>query len=257
MGNILTEGNWNEKNIKLLKTLVVGDSGAGKTSQLALLANAGYKVVIADFGNKLQSIANLITPEGAKNLYVKTFRDDIINSKALAWPSFKQEIAKGDWAGAGKIEDFDDKFVFAVDDLSNVYDAVKHYALASNGKKFNTRPTLPDFGTINDEMNAYIMDLLAGDQVMCHVVVNAHWQLVDDEYGASRYYPAVGTKNNSSRNSGRFFDNVIWLKVDRKGNRTFRTSGDGNKDLKVALSNKVAPEVNGDLAELYKTLLNR
>lgn len=248
-------GNWREhKSSNRVKLLLAGDSGAGKTSQLGLLANAGYKVVIADFAEGLDSLGGILDEVGVENVYFKTFRDDTTTdgAKAEAWAQFKRELRKGDWGGMGPISNWGDDVVFAVDDLSGATDAVKHYALAISGKKMHDRPSLPDWGNINDELDVYLMQGLTSPQIQCNVIFNTHWVPVDDEDGISRFFPKVGTKSNSVHNSGRHLNNVIWIKSNRKGERTFRTSGDSSRDLKTA--RRLPTEVEANMPELFKLL---
>ncbi|KKK98315.1 hypothetical protein LCGC14_2644000, partial [marine sediment metagenome] len=62
------------------KLLNIGDSGAGKTSALACLADAGYRLIIADFDNGLDILIKIIKKKNAKaleNLYYETFTDEM------------------------------------------------------------------------------------------------------------------------------------------------------------------------------------
>lgn len=246
-------GNWNShSSSNLVKLLQVGDSGAGKTTQLGLLANAGYKVVIADFANGLDALGGVLTPEGANNVFFVTFRDNVVANEIGAWVAFKSEMRKGEWAGAGPITSWGGDTVFAVDDLSGATDAAKHYALKLNGKKPHERPSLPDWGNINDELDVYIMQSVIADNIGCNVILNTHWQPVDDDLGASRFYPRIGTKANGVNNCARHMNNVVWIKANKRGERVFKTGGDNSRDLKT--SRRLELELPANMPALFETL---
>lgn len=59
------------------KILLIGDPGGGKTGALAALANAGYRIVVADFDNKLSVLTDYLAPGAAQRVFYETFTDKI------------------------------------------------------------------------------------------------------------------------------------------------------------------------------------
>jgi len=56
------------KSTSVTKLLLVGDSGSGKTSALASLANAGKKLRILDYDDGLDILSEYLTPEAVSRV---------------------------------------------------------------------------------------------------------------------------------------------------------------------------------------------
>jgi adenylylsulfate kinase-like enzyme len=66
------------KSANLTKLLYIGDSGTGKTTSMASLVKAGYKLRILDFDNLLDSLISMVKrscPERLDNIEYMIFRD--------------------------------------------------------------------------------------------------------------------------------------------------------------------------------------
>lgn len=61
-----------------VKLLLVGNSGSGKTTALATLANAGYELFILDFDNGLDTLRGFVKPEHHARVHYKTFIDEMV-----------------------------------------------------------------------------------------------------------------------------------------------------------------------------------
>lgn len=77
-----------------VKLLLVGDTGAGKTTALASLANAGFRLFIQDYDNGLDALRHFIKPDKLGNVFFKTFIDprSDINGRIEGIP---QAVQKG------------------------------------------------------------------------------------------------------------------------------------------------------------------
>lgn len=67
----------------VVKALLVGDSGSGKTTALATLANAGYELFICDCDNGLDTLRHFVKPEHHKRVHFKTFIDKTANVQGM------------------------------------------------------------------------------------------------------------------------------------------------------------------------------
>lgn len=62
---------------KVVKALIIADSGKGKTGALASLANAGYKLRIQDYDNGLDVLRHYVKPECMQNVEYVTLTDKL------------------------------------------------------------------------------------------------------------------------------------------------------------------------------------
>ncbi len=235
--------------------LVQGDSGSGKTSLLASAANAGYKVRIADFENKLAVLNTHLTDDGRANVSFITFKDEI-NKLARAYTNFKKILYNG-WKDGdedfGSVESWGTDTILVIDSLTAEGEAMKHDALAIDGKKPHEKLTMPNWGDAILSMTNHL-DYLTSDHLHCHLLFTALPQIIDDDHGISRIYPGVVTKNFST-NVGRYFDNVVRIQSNRKGERSIRVVSDNRTELKVLNSNKFDAEIAPDIKVLFDGIL--
>ncbi|KKK48246.1 hypothetical protein LCGC14_3147070 [marine sediment metagenome] len=242
---------------EITKVLVVGDSGEGKTTLLAGLANAGYKVNIIDMDNGLDALGNFLTVKGLGNVHYVTLKDDF-DGKATAWRTAKKLVYSG-WKvdggeDLGKITDWGTNTVLAVDGITFLGDASKHDAASLNGKKSRDQLTISEWGEAVRSIEGFL-DYLNSDRINCNVVMTALPQAVEDESGVSRLYPSCVTKGFSQK-VGRYFNNVFRIATRRDGTRFLRTASDSRMALKVTAPKAVDKEVDADLAAIFKAIQN-
>jgi len=228
--------------------MVVGDSGAGKTSSLASLANAGYNLRVLDLDNKLSVLRKHLTEEGAGNVSVMTFKD-ALNKKADAYKRFKNVVYNGwkdDDEDLGKLETWGPDTVLAIDSATFLGDIIKNEARAMDGKaNFEKLSQANWYDAILQVENLF--NFLTSDFFKCHLVMTALPLLVEDEAGISKFYPNIVTKNFSA-GVGKYFDNVVRISSKRDGSRIIRTGGDNRMELKV--SGDFPLEIPADLSVL-------
>ena len=75
--------NSKHKSTEYTKLLLVGDRGAGKTSALASLANAGYNLRILDFDDGLSILPEFLDDNAVKNVSYITLRDGLGQANAF------------------------------------------------------------------------------------------------------------------------------------------------------------------------------
>lgn len=243
------------------KLMVVGDSGAGKTSLLAGLANAGYKVRMFDFDHAADAVIPFLTEDGMGNFsYIDCSED---NDKETAVGLFKKMAHEGwvsDDENFGPVSSWnDDKIVVVIDSLTAFSEAAKRVALKKAGKKRDDQLSQADWG----EAQRIVMGELSwfmSRAVSCNVVVNAHMATVEDEAtGATRFYPACCGKSLSLI-VARYFNNVFRLDpkvVQGVTKRTLRTVSDNKMALKNTAPTKLKPDEEPDLARIFAILQGR
>ena len=170
----------------LVKMLLIGDSGSGKTGALASLANAGYRLFIYDFDNGLQVLRDYVEPQSRGNIYFKTFTDKlkVVNgvpipiggAKAFAsatkaldqWTekSGDEVIKMGNCYSWGSSD------VLVIDSLSLMGEAAMLWTLQMENR-LGQRPYQSDWGTAQDKCRSILQSLYT-DAVKCHVIITAH-----------------------------------------------------------------------------------
>lgn len=236
--------------------LVVGESGTGKTTLAATLANAGYKVFIIDFDNKLAVLRKHLTDEGATNVRYMTLKD---TGRANAFKRFRSVLANG-WKELddegnliedfGKIESWGADTVLFIDSITFAGEAAKHDALALSGKKASDRLEFKEWGDARAYMES-TFDRLTADNIKCNVIVTALPIAVDDDSGISHMHPLCVTKNLSLV-LPKYFDNVVRMVVKAKGTHKIKTTGDNRYSLRTAAT--LPDEMDADAAALLKGL---
>ena len=78
MANIKTH-----KSAEYTKLMLVGDSGSGKTTALASLANAGYNLRILDFDDGLSILPEFLNKDAVKNVSFVTCKDSLGQATAF------------------------------------------------------------------------------------------------------------------------------------------------------------------------------
>lgn len=227
------------------KIMLLGDSGTGKTSALAALANADYKLRILDFDNGLDTLRHLVKPEKLKNVVFETLTD---KRKAVAGKALPDGIPtafsqgmnllthwKTNGEGAydlGKPVEWGEDTVIVMDSGTFASDAALRYVLAANG-----RPAGPtQQGDWGEAMNMFegCLGLLYSKQIQCNVLVTFHISFTDDESGATRAYPASLGKKLPPK-IGRYFNSALMTKTKGTGpnaTKVIRTVSEGLVELK-------------------------
>jgi hypothetical protein len=248
-----------------VKLLMMGNSGSGKTSALAALAAAGYRLFIADFDNGLDILMDpsVLAPEFRKNVNYKLYQDKPVKAgnalipTASAWTNFTRDI--GDWKEDGKslgsIFTWGERDVFVVDSITFASDRCFDEALKLGGR-LGQRAQIQDYGTALDSLASFF-ELVYGGNVGCNVVMSAHLQFVGDEMsGQRKAYPNVIGQKLAPK-LPRYFNNMILVEKSVVGatvKRQFQTSGTHNIDLKVSKPSTVPAKMEADLAKLFSLL---
>lgn len=239
--------------------LLMGDSGTGKTSSIASLANAGYKVRIVDFDNGLDVLPSYIDADKMDNVSYVTLVDDItikptdvnksafarfVNNYMLNWKDGDEDF--------GPIAEWDSDTVLVIDSLSMMSEAALFRVLLRDGKKIVENPSQPQWGDAMRDVEG-VLRLLSGNRLKCNVVCTAHVVYIEEGIGQAKPYPSV-IGNKLPPKIAKYFNTVVGLGVDRQGNRVMQTTSDNRFAFKNAAPNLIEPVMKPDLSLLLEKL---
>mgnify|MGYP003392999573 CR=1 FL=1 len=185
----------------LFRGLITGYPGAGKTSSLASIANAGFKLRILDFDGNPESVIQYTKPELRGNIDVISFEDKLamlggfigVAGIPNAFPAafkalddWRYEDADGEadktgkkWISLGSSRDWGSDTVVVLDGLTGLSSAAMAHARAIlNKTPLNT--TRACWGLAAANVEAFI-SRLTSMQNKHHVVVISHLKIIGPE----------------------------------------------------------------------------
>lgn len=227
----------------ILKLLLMGDSGTGKTGSLVSLVQAGYKLRILDFDSGLHVLGLMIRkhcPELLSSVSYRTLDDKFKPGPAgatiqpFAWTEackmisrwkFKEkdgtEVDLGDpWA-------WGPEYILVLDSLTFLSDAAYNWADAMNPGAKDPRQI---YGAAQDAVEHMLAQLKA-DTFYTNVIVISHVKYIERQDGTTKGYPtSVGSA--LSPNIPRYFNSMLQVLTKPGGRRTIQTVSSALVDLK-------------------------
>lgn len=209
----------------ITKLLLLGDAKAGKTTALASLVAAGYKLRILDFDNLLDVLAKRIArecPHLAHNVDYVTLRDNyrpgpngmVIDGKPKAWINSLNLLnhwkytdpATGEVTDLGKPGDWGADTILVIDSLTRWSDAALEHHEVLAGSKMDGR--MVHYNAQCDVEKQIAGLTSAGFET--NVIVICHGVLQDRPDGTKKMFPkSVGSALNPIIPS--YFPNFIHL----------------------------------------------
>jgi AAA domain len=172
------------KNDPLVRALLIGDSGGGKTGALTSLVATGYNLFIADFDNGLDVLASLVrrqVPDRLSQIEYETFRDKhkvmgdkLVPLDASAWTKGIRYIEK-----ITQMKDLSGNDVLVIDSLSFAAKAALAHILKMNGR-LTMAPYQSDYGEAQKLVEGLVA-LLTDPAISCNVICTAHVNYQGDE----------------------------------------------------------------------------
>jgi len=220
---------------EIVKLLLVGHSGGGKTGALASLINAGYKLHIADFDNGCDILHQFVDHDKRDSVYIETLTDKMTMAASGQAIPFGEPKAYMNFVGLlknwkdsvtgeefGSISTWKEDRILVIDSMTLLGTAIMHHV-----KFLNSALLERDWGFYGPamELEEKLFELLYSQQVQCNVIVNAHIISVSEkqkkmnekgkevtvEVGDPKAFPsALG--NKLPPKIGRFFNAVLQAK---------------------------------------------
>lgn len=238
------------------KLLLIGDSGAGKTSALISLVREGYKLFIQDYDNGLDFFKNYVAknlPDKIGNVHYKTLTDEyaftgsgVTVKKADAFT--KGSNAIGRWTddngeNLGGIGTWGSDVFLVIDSLSLMSRAAMHQVLALNNR-LASGPEQRDWMLAQNNVENMLAALFS-DSVRCNVIVTAHVVQIEDANGVNQGFPQTLGKSLSPR-IPRYFNTMLLVKTSGAGankKRVIRTVPDGTVGVKHSVATDLPVEL--------------
>lgn len=251
----------------LVKMLVIGESGTGKTGALVSLAAAGYKLRIIDMDNGLDALVSYAKHQGV-DLSLAEY--ETVRDKYKAGPLGPQVVmppraftkAGGlldKWSDGSKPEDWGPEYILVLDSLTHLGKAAYEWAKAANSAVKHKQI----WYQAAQEAVEYIIATLTSETFKTNVVVISHidWRRKDEndpESPVRGYVSSVGRKLGMER-VPTYFNTLLLAQSQPLGKavkRTIRTVPSMDIDLKNPAAFKMDAEypLETGLASIFSKL---
>lgn len=174
-----------------VRTLLVGDSGTGKTGALLSLIEDGYDIRLLDFDGGAQSLVKLIEhkcPERLDQFDYIVLRDEFqshptkglsLKGTARAYPQGIKYLNR--WDDDSTPSEWGHKTVFVLDSLTSFGRAAFLWAQSLNPSAKDGRQW---YGAAQESLKT-VLDLLTSPSFHCNVIVISHLQIIESENAPS------------------------------------------------------------------------
>ena len=238
---------------KITKLLLIGESGSGKTSALASLAKAGYKLRILDFDAGSDILYNLLKsdPEALARVEYETLTDKLKGSGdsvvsvgvptafrtglelLTRWKMKERTLSDGTVFPAydlGEPNTWGPDTIIVIDTLTHMSNAAVRYCKYAIPQKDGRM----DVYNAQQRIEA-VLALLYSDACRANVIVNTHISYVGEEGSEVGYPSSIGKALNNK--IGSYFNTILQVKTSGSGPNTKReiiTQPEGQVALKVS-----------------------
>lgn len=247
---------------KLVKALVLGESGSGKTGSLVSLVKAGYKLHILDFDNKvadgiLPILIKTQCPENLANVDFEPLRDKFKATAAgHVFDGVPQSYTRclgllDKWSDGSTPKDWGPDHFLVLDSLKFCAEAIYNWAKAMSPGVKDPRQW---FYTAQQGV-AHILDNLTAKWFNTNVLVMAHVEYQARMDGAMKGLP-ISIGKALGPDIPTYFDNMILCRTEGTNVRLIQTVATAMIDLKNPASAVMKPSlpIETGLAEFVKTL---
>lgn len=248
------------------RVLICGESTTGKTGSLAMLSNAGYRIMLHDFDNNSRVIGNFLK-DGHAPIYTQTYdvvdvSDDLMGDIAKPAARAKDELRrffkqlshwKTDTEDLGKSTEWTPKDIVVIDSGTFLG---RLCILAAHLDPETKRDGRSLYNTAGKYFHRICVKLRAAN-MGASVIMLTHIQLTGDKdeqgniLNGVNIPTAVGTKMSESLPS--YFTDVWRIEVNARGERQYKTAATSKMGLRASTPNIKATEPF-DLAAMFSKL---
>jgi hypothetical protein len=246
---------------------------SGKTTALASLAAAGWKLRILDFDNLLDPFVARVrerSPTAVDNVEYRSLRDKykgsdtgmVLDGMPKAWTNSLKMLNK--WAyndtDTGEIIDYGapalwgHDVILVVDSLSRWCDAAYNYHEAAGGPKSDGRAV---YGNAQDDVEKQLASLTS-PSFRTNVLVICHGVYQTNPDGTTKIFPQ-GVGQKLSPKIPQYFPNYIRM-TNKAGKRTMQLASDSMinlaNNLPEAMATKDLDPTTG-LAEIFAAMIGK
>lgn len=261
-----------------IKLLQVADSGGGKTSALASLANSGFFVKILDFDNNTRVIRKFLNEPSLWDSHISivsfNLMEDIADGigKKSAMPGKLMKILGDKWVDNegkdhGKLSSLDENHVIVLDTTTFMGQGLMRDALWRFRSPSITKGYDPDnvgsfdrsvYSLAQNKFATVVKYLCQDPSIRANIVFNAHMKYTEEEgTGITKCYPDTGCGTALSPSLGKSFTDIWRIDTKNDGTKSYRIEGDTRMSLKNSFPFKTDTSYKFDLGEAFNALLGR
>lgn len=246
----------------LVKMMLIGDSGSGKTGSLLSLVEAGYKLRVVDLDDGLTPLAQLIKAKDRallKNVEFVSHRDEYkptangmeLKMPALAYKKATETMNK--WSDGTSPAEWGKGYIYVVDSFTMLGKAAYNAAISASP---NTKDPRQWFYAAQSAVENYLACVM-GPNFGTNVIVISHVTEIEMANGIVRGFPSAVGKA-LSRHIAKVVNDLFVVEVIGTGanvRRKIRTVPDGSTDAKTSVLG-LAPSlpIETGLADIFKAL---
>lgn len=205
----------------LVKMLLLGHSGSGKTGSLASLVSAGYKLRYLDFDNGLDILANILKRKNPKlltnveyELFTDTYKPvgaQIMASKVEAWEAGMKKLTE--WTASKEPEP---DVVIVIDSLTLASRALFNWVLKTNNKLLG-QPEIQHWGAAQTTLENFLA-LIVSDAVKQNIIICSHITMYGEgENDIKLGFPTSSVGRSFSAKIPRYFNSVLMVRSQNNG----------------------------------------
>lgn len=250
---------------QLVKMMLVGSSGSGKTGALVSLLRAGYRIRMLDFDQGFESLIAQAEAESVPldNFDFMTFRDKmkattsgiVPDGPPRAFSSAMKALDK--WEDGSTPSTWGDETFLVLDSLTNAGRAALQWAKAMDPTNRDPRRWyMTAQGLIED-----LVSNLTGEEFSTNLLILTHIEITENKDGSIKHYASSIGKALGPK-LPRFLNSMMLLESKVRGGkaeRTLHTVPTAMLDLKVPGAQRFEKSypISSGLADVVKILRGR
>lgn len=248
----------------VVKMLLMGDSGTGKTGSLVSLVQAGYKLRILDFDGGLPILLAMIRkhcPDLIGNVEARSLSDKFVSGPKgpmftpVAFVETTKMLDNWKYTYEGEAIDYGRPYtwgpdcVLVIDTLTFLSESALCWAQAMDpGAKDPRQWYFTAQGAIED-----ILAIQKSDSFNTNVIIISHVKYIERQDGTTKGYP-VSAGSALSPNIPTYFNSVVLAQTKATQQRVLRTNSSALIDLKNPIAfGEELPQATG-LATFFQHL---